>query len=187
MLALRHAKIALLAASGFFLLLVVLNNAVFDYPSNYAFVRHVLGMDTLFSGEAQRWRALPDPAPEDGGYWLHHAFYWGLIAWEAAAGALCFAGAWRLWRVRAAPAAVFHAAKPLAIYGLTLTLLQWFTGFITIGGEWFLMWQSSTWNGQNAAARMFMIFGIILLFVATREDEPVERDQAVGGGGAGCA
>jgi|GEM_PF-5580313 len=30
MLALRHAKIALLAAGGLFLIVVVLNNAVFD-------------------------------------------------------------------------------------------------------------------------------------------------------------
>jgi predicted small integral membrane protein len=171
MIALRHAKIALLAASGLFFLIVVLNNAVFDYPSNYAFVQHVLSMDTLFSGEAQRWRAFPDPTPEDGSYWFHHAFYWSIILWEAAAGALCFAGAWKLWKHRAASASAFHAAKSLAVYGLALTLLQWFTAFITVGAEWFLMWQSSTWNGQDAAARMFMIFGIILLLVALRDEE----------------
>lgn len=169
----RLAKIALLAASGLFFLIVVLNNAVFDYPSNYAFVKHVLSMDSLFSGEAQRWRAFPDPTPEDGSYWLHHAFYWSIIAWEAVAGALCFAGAWKLFKNLKAPAAAFQSAKSLAIYGLTLTLLQWFTAFITVGAEWFLMWQSSSWNGQEAAGRMFMIFGIILLFVSLRDEDGV--------------
>lgn len=171
MLATRHAKIALLAAAGLFFLIVVLNNAVFDYPSNYGFVQHVLSMDTLFSGEAQRWRALPEPLPADGSYWLHHAFYWTIIAWEAAAGALCFAGAVKLWKNVKAPAAVFHAAKDLGVYGLALTLLQWFVAFITVGAEWFLMWQSKGWNGQDAAGRMFMCFGLMLIFLALKDDE----------------
>ncbi len=171
MLALRHTKIALLAAAAFFFLIVVLNNAVFDYPSNYGFVQHVLSMDTLFSGEAQRWRAFPDPTPEDNSYWFHHAFYWTIIAWEAAAGALCALGAWKLCKNVKAPAAVFNAAKTFGVYGLGLTLLQWFTAFITVGAEWFLMWQSKSWNGQDAAGRMFMIFGISLLLVAMKDEE----------------
>lgn len=171
MLASRIVKIAFLAASAFFLFIVVLNNAVFDYPSNYQFVKHVLSMDTLFSGEAQRWRAIPDPSPADGSFWFHHFFYWTIIAWEAVAGVLCAAGAWALWKKRETSAATFNAAKALGIYGLGLTLLQWFTAFITVGAEWFLMWQSSTWNGQEAAGRMFMCFGIMLIFVALRDDE----------------
>jgi predicted small integral membrane protein len=171
MLATRITKIALLAASGLFFLIVVLNNAVFDYPSNYGFVQHVLSMDSLFSGEAQRWRAFPDPTPADGSYWFHHAFYWSIILWEAAAGALCFAGAWKLLKNLKASAAAFNAAKALGVYGLGLTLLQWFTAFITVGAEWFLMWQSSTWNGQDAAGRMFMCFGIMLIVLLHRDDE----------------
>jgi predicted small integral membrane protein len=171
MTATRHAKIALLGASTLFFLIVVLNNAVLDYRSNYEFVRHVLGMDSLFSGDAQVWRAFPDPTPADNSYWLHHVFYWSIIAWEATAGALCGLGAWRLWKMRTAPAAAFQKAKNMAVYGLALTMLQWFTAFITVGAEWFLMWQSKTWNGQEAAGRMFFIFGIILIFVAMRDDE----------------
>lgn len=171
MLATRIVKVSLLGAVAFFFLIVVLNNAVFDYPSNYGFVQHVLSMDTLFSGEAQRWRAFPDPTPEDNSYWLHHAFYWSIIAWEAAAGALCGVAAWKMAGRIKAPAKVFNAAKPLAIYGLGLSLLQWFTAFITVGAEWFLMWQSKGWNGQDAAGRMFMILGITLLFVAMRDED----------------
>jgi predicted small integral membrane protein len=34
------------------------------------------------------------------------------------------------------------------------------------------MWQSQTWNGQNAAFRMFTCIGIILLFLKTSETDP---------------
>jgi Predicted small integral membrane protein (DUF2165) len=49
----------------------------------------------------------------------------------------------------------FEVAKTTPIAGLWLGLLLWSLVFITIGGEWFLMWQSSQWNGELAALRMF--------------------------------
>lgn len=159
----RLAKSALVAALGLFLLIVVFNN-VTDYGSNYGFVFHVLAMDTTFPGNAAMWRAIHSPV-------VYHAFYASIILWEAAASALLFAGAWKLWQSRGEGAAVFNRAKHLAVAGLALNLLQWLVAFITVGGEWFLMWQSKSWNGQEAAARMFMIAGIILLFLNTRDEE----------------
>jgi predicted small integral membrane protein len=41
--------------------------------------------------------------------------------------------------------------------------------FISVGGEWFLMWQSKTWNGQDAAFRMFVVLGIILVYLSLPE------------------
>jgi predicted small integral membrane protein len=102
---------------------------------------------------------------------VYHAFYASIILWEAVACALIFGGAWKLWQARGASAAAFNLAKGLAVAGLALNLLQWLVAFITVGGEWFLMWQSKTWNGQDAAARMFMIVGITLLFLNTRDEE----------------
>ena len=129
-------------------------------------------MDTLFSGESQAWRAFRDPTPEDGSWWFYHVFYASIIVWEAAAGVLCGLGAWQLWQNRSASAAAFASAKKYAIYGLTLSMLQWFIAFITVGAEWFLMWQSSTWNGQDAAFRMFACLGIMLIFLQQSEDHP---------------
>jgi predicted small integral membrane protein len=43
--------------------------------------------------------------------------------------------------------------------------------FLTVGGEWFLMWQSHTWNGQDAAFRMFASLGIILIYLILPEPE----------------
>lgn len=168
---LRLCKIVLVASAAVFLFIVVLNNTVFDYASNYAFVYHVLAMDSLFSGESQSWRAFRDPTPDDGSWWFYHVAYASIILWEAIAGLLCAAGAWKLWNTRFAPASVFQTAKSLAALGLVISMLQWFFAFITVGGEWFLMWQSSTWNGQNAAFRMFACLGLMLLFLMQRDDE----------------
>ena len=159
---LRLAKTALVAASAFFLLLVAFNN-VTDYDSNFQFVRHVLSMDTTFPGNALMWRALPSPV-------VHHVFYATIILWELAAGALLATGAAQLWSARAAAPATWSHAKRFATAGFALSLLQWFVAFITVGGEWFVMWQSKIWNGQDAAFRMFTCFGLILLFLHQPEE-----------------
>jgi len=161
----RLAKIALVAASSFFLLLVVFNNLT-DYGSNFAFVQHVLAMDTTFPGNRGMWRAIGPPA-------AHHLFYATIILWEAVSGLLIGAGAWRLWNERARPGAAWEKAKGLATLGLTLSLLQWYVAFLAVGGEWFLMWQSKTWNGQEAAFRMFAIMGLSLIFLNLRDVDPV--------------
>jgi hypothetical protein len=53
-----------------------------------------------------------------------------------------------MWKARFS-AKDFLAAKPLAIGALTANLGLWFFAFLTVGGEWFVMWQSQTWNGTD--------------------------------------
>jgi predicted small integral membrane protein len=159
----RLSKIALVAASALFLAIVVFNN-ITDYDSNFQFVRHVLNMSTTFPGNQGMWRAIDVPA-------VHHAFYASIIIWELAAAVIIGVGAWKLWVARGASAFVWQQAKQWAALGLTVSMLQWFVAFITVGGEWFLMWQSKVWNGQDAAFRMFAILGLILLFLQQRDDE----------------
>jgi predicted small integral membrane protein len=59
----------------------------------------------------------------------------------------------------------------LALAALALGLLQWLVVFLAVGGEWFLMWQSRTWNGQEAGFRMFTVLGIVMLLVAQPDVE----------------
>ena len=158
---LRAAKIALVFSVAIFYTLVVFNNLT-DYNSNYQFVRHVLMMDSTFSGNQGMWRAINSPS-------AHSAFYDSIIAWEALTMLLCGWGAARMLRAFNAHAAEFDRAKSVAIAALTLSLLMWLIAFLSVGGEWFLMWQSKSWNGQDAAFRMFAVVGIILLLVAQRE------------------
>ena len=55
--------------------------------------------------------------------------------------------------------------------GLALGLVLWFGGFLVVGGEWFQMWQSKTWNGQEAAYRFIVCIGLVLIFLNQRDDE----------------
>jgi predicted small integral membrane protein len=68
--------------------------------------------------------------------------------------------------------AEFGRAKSAAVVGLTLGMLMWLVAFLSVGAEWFLMWQSKAWNGQDAAFRMFAVLGIVLLIVVQPEDRP---------------
>jgi predicted small integral membrane protein len=47
----------------------------------------------------------------------------------------------------------YSRAKAVGVMALALGLLLWLVGFEVIGGEYFLMWQSHTWNGQESAFR----------------------------------
>jgi predicted small integral membrane protein len=155
---LRTAKLLLVAAVALFYTVVVFNNLT-DYNSNYQFVHHVLMMDSTPLGNHGMWRALNGPG------W-HTAFYVSIITWESLVMVLTWWGALRLARTRNQSALAFTQAKQISIGALTLALLMWLVAFLTVGGEWFLMWQSKTWNGQDAAFRMFTVIGIILLLLA---------------------
>jgi predicted small integral membrane protein len=159
----RIAKIALVAAVAFFYSLVVFNNLT-DFDSNYQFVRHVLMMDSTFPGNHGMWRAINAPA-------LHIAFYLGIIAWEIVTTLLLWWGVARMVAAIRFPARRFHAAKQISSVALTLSLLMWLVAFLAVGGEWFLMWQSPSWNGQDAAARNFAVVALVLLIVAQPEAE----------------
>jgi predicted small integral membrane protein len=160
---LRIAKMSLVFAVALFYSLLVLNN-ITDYNSNYQFIRHVLMMDSTFPGNRGMWRALNQPA-------VHTVFYLSIIAWEAVTMILCWWGGLRLARTLRGTAAEFQSAKSIAIPALSLSLLMWLVAFLSVGGEWFLMWQSKTWNGQDAAFRMFTVIGIVLLLLAQPDVE----------------
>jgi predicted small integral membrane protein len=69
------------------------------------------------------------------------------------------------------PPSAFNAAKGVPVLALTLSMLMWLVAFLSVGAEWFLMWQSHTWNGQEAAFRMFAVVGLVLLIVLQPDAE----------------
>jgi predicted small integral membrane protein len=157
MMTTRYAKITMCFVLGLFCLLVAVNN-VMDYPTNYAFVQHVLSMDTTLPNNALKYRAISSPV-------LWEAAYVAIIAAEAAAGTLYIVGAGTLWRARHAPAETFNRAKGYATAAATVAFLLWFFGFMVVGGEWFAMWESQTWNGQEPAFRFYVSVLAVLIFV----------------------
>jgi predicted small integral membrane protein len=162
---LRTVKVLLVFGVAIFYTLVVLNN-ITDYNSNYQFVRHVLMMDSTFPGNRGMWRAINTPL-------FHTAFYVSIISWETITMMLCWWGGIRMASARGASVATFQRSKGVSIAAMALSLLMWLIAFLAVGGEWFLMWQSKSWNGQDAAFRMFTVIGIVLLLVA----QPDSADQ----------
>jgi predicted small integral membrane protein len=158
MFTIRLVKTTMVASVALFALLVAYNN-VTDYGSNYAFVRHTLSMDTTFPDNAQKGRAITSPVVWTLGYWA-------IILTEASTGLVLAFAAWRLMRTWRRPAAAFNAAKQYVVIGVGLGFLLWFTGFMVVGGEWFMMWQSKQWNGQEAAFRFYMTLLAVGIFVS---------------------
>lgn len=163
MIAVRAAKIAMVAAIAFFASLVAFGN-ITDYGTNFVFVQHVLSMDTVFPFSTIRYRAVTDPT-------LHHLAYALIIAAEAATALLCWIGAYRLLRAIRADARAFNRAKACAVAGLTLGFLLWQVGFMSVGGEWFGMWQSPEWNGVPSAFRFVVVIVGVLIVVLLPDEE----------------
>jgi predicted small integral membrane protein len=159
----RLAKISMVASLALFALIVAVDNIV-DYGANFAFVQHVLSMDTTFPDDPLRWRAITSPA-------LWHASYGLIIAGEGATSLAFAIAAWQMARSARGSAAAFAAAKRHVHTGALLGFLVWFTGFMVVGGEWFGMWQSQAWNGQQAAFRFYLTILGVVIYVSLPDGE----------------
>lgn len=157
----RLCKILLVAAIASFFTLVAFGN-LSDYGSNEELVRHVLSMDTIFETSKLRWRAITNPTLQTGGYWL-------IIATQIIAAVVLWTGSIRLLGARNSIG--FDRAKSIAVAGLTLGFLLYAVGFVVIGGEWFAVWQSRTWNGQQKAFHFLTMIGValVVLLISDRD------------------
>ena len=170
MIAMRAAKVAAVAAIALLASLVAFGNMT-DYGTNFAFVQHVLSMDSILPNSAITYRAITHPS-------LHHAAYAVINAAEAATAALCWIGAFRLLRRIRSDAGNFNRAKTFAVAGLTLGFLLWQVGFMSIGGEWFGMWMSGRWNGVPSAFRILVTIIAVLIFLAMPDEDLDRRGPA---------
>ena len=145
-----HLTATLLTASvALYIALVAFGN-ITDFGTNQAFVQHVLAMDTTFKDDDLMWRAITSKG-------LQNTAYVAIIIWETLAALVLIYGTW-LWARRD-----YARARNISTYGLLMLLLLFGAGFIAIGGEWFSMWQSKTWNGLEAATRVIVFTGFVLI------------------------
>ena len=149
--AFRLTATLLTATVALYIALVAFGN-ITDFGTNQQFVQHVLAMDTTFKDDDLMWRAVTSKG-------LQNAAYVAIIVWETLAALVLIYGTW-LW-VRSDDL----RARRFSTYGLLMLMLLFGAGFIAIGGEWFSMWQSDTWNGLDAALRVFLLSGVVLLVV----------------------
>lgn len=157
----RLCKTALVGSVALLFTLFAFGN-VTDYDSNWIFVRHVMSMDTVIPDSTLHWRAISDPT-------LQTAAYWIIIVWQAAIAAVLWVGVAQLFA--ASSSRGFAQAKSVAVVGLTAGILLLLVPFIAIGGEWFAMWQSSTWNSQNEAFQLTITIGIVLIVLLLPEKD----------------
>src|SRR5829696_10585444 len=143
MLVLRASKAIAVAAMGLLVSLVAFGNLT-DYDTNFAFVQHVLLMDTTFPSSTIRYRAITNPV-------LHHAAYALIIAAEVLTAALCWMGALQLLRHIGDTGQGFNRAKRTAIAGLTVGFLLWKVGFIAPRRRvvWNVEVAAVEWNPQR--------------------------------------
>jgi predicted small integral membrane protein len=158
----RASKIILIGGIGCLALLVAINN-VLDYESNFRFVQHVMSMDTVYPENALKYRAITEPA-------LHTLTYVIIISSEFATAIFCLGGSLRLLRQIGSDAQTFNRAKSLSVMGLTAGFALWFFGFMVVGAEWFCMWQSPDWNGQESAFRFVACILLVLIYTAQHDD-----------------
>ncbi|MGA9895023.1 MAG: DUF2165 family protein, partial [Xanthobacteraceae bacterium] len=62
-------------------------------------------------------------------------------------------------------------AKVWAVAGLGTGFGVWFFGFLVIAGEYFAMWQSKAWNGQEAAFRITAVILAVLIYVSLPDED----------------
>jgi predicted small integral membrane protein len=159
----RLVKVTMVAALAAFALIVAYDNIV-DYDSNYEFVRHVLSMDTTFGTSVLKNRAISNET-------IWHAAYAVIIGAEGMTGLLLAFGALVLLRRLKSPAGLFNRAKAWAVAGLGVGFGIWFFGFLVIAGEYFAMWQSKIWNGQEAAFRITAVILAVLIYVSLPDED----------------
>ncbi|MFG3280671.1 DUF2165 domain-containing protein [Streptomyces sp. NPDC048111] len=147
----------LTATVALYMALVAFGN-ITDFDTNRQFVQHVLAMDTTFKDPDLMWRAITSRALQDIAYVL-------IIIWESVAALVLVVASVGWARGLRGGAAGPARARRLATVGLVMVLLLFGAGFIAVGGEWFAMWQSKSWNGLDAAARNFMMAGVVLVIV----------------------
>ncbi|WP_139415783.1 DUF2165 domain-containing protein [Agromyces laixinhei] len=167
--------VVLVALNGLYILLVAFGN-ITDFGTNQAFVHHVLAMDTTNFGAPAgedldpdvMWRAITDPV-------LQNIGYVGVIVWESAT-AIALIAAVVFW-IRERHHG-YRVARALSTIGLLMLLALFMGGFITIGGEWFQMWKSTSWNGLDPAFRnsVLALIALVIIHLPSAHWQPRERD-----------
>lgn len=134
-----------------------------DFATNQAFVHHVLAMDTTNFGSkpgtgldpSVMWRAVTALPLQNTGYVF-------VIGWELLADIVLMAAsaAWIIER-----GTCYTRARALSTIGLLMIVLLFVGGFIDIGGEWFQMWRSASWNGLDTAFRNIVLASLPMILI----------------------
>lgn len=167
----------LVALNAIYIVSVALGNIISPID-NWLYVKHVLSMDTTSFGtmlgrnlsDETQWRSVTNPK-------IQLAVYILIIFWESLSGIILVAATFLWYKQRGTN---YFSARALSSIGLLMIILLFFGGFIIVGGEWFQMWKSTSWNGLNAAFRITVLatFPLVLIHLpfAFWQRQPDEED-----------
>jgi predicted small integral membrane protein len=145
--------------------LLVSDDNIFDFATNWQFVHHVLAMDSMeswFNGAALRDRAITNQTYQE-------IFYFAIILGEITFGLLCAWGGCRmLYGTICNHKKIYNGGKIPFTLGCAVAVLVWYTGFAVIGAEYFSMW-ANQWNGQLKAYTFIGLILISLIYVSQPE------------------
>lgn len=99
-----------------------------------------------------------------------------IILTEAVAGSLALVGAWRMWSQRNSETAAFAAAKRFAILGSGIAVLNWFLGFLVIGGTAIMMGQAEGMEGAMRGATSMATLSFLTLIYLSMSEPPRAAD-----------
>lgn len=128
-------------------------NNTFDFNTNYEFVKHVLSMDTTFNPNSIR--AIHNES-------IHLLAYLGIIGWQ-----------YLTFGVGVLGLKEYHSIGRVKFINasLMMAITLYFFGYIIVASEWFMMWQSSKWNGKNTAFMFTMLLILILNLINSRHED----------------
>ncbi|MFF0829138.1 DUF2165 family protein [Brevibacillus sp. NPDC003359] len=72
-------------------------------------------------------------------------------------------------------AKTFNNSKTFAYIAYMFAFCIWFFGFVIVGAEWFAMWQSQVWNGQQVAFNITEVMIGFVILVSLRDRELTDR------------
>lgn len=158
----RYIKIGLALAVGLLAALWAINN-ILNWSTAQGAVAYALSQENQSGYLAHIIPPITNPVAATIGLIV-------IILTEATAGSLALFGAWRMWSQRRGDAAAFLQAKGPAILGAGIAVLNWFLGFLVIGGTIIMMGQAEGMEGaMRGAANMATLSFLTLIYLSMAE------------------
>ena len=164
------ASAIVLMAAAYFLVVAFDNitNPTNPSGSNWPFVKGVLGGQGTPADNGFEWRFIDQT-------WFDVLAYIGIIAGETLAGITLFIGG-ILGLRRSRTADGWEPPQRWTFVGAFLGLMVFFFGFITVGGNWFIMYENAKWNGlspafQNTVTTLLAALLVVAVAVGGRAAE----------------
>ncbi len=162
-MSIRTSQILLLSLLALYTFMVFINN-ILDPQANLIFVEMILSMEDVFPDSPQAWRGIEHPI-------LQRVAFGLIIGTEFFTSVCCSYGVYHMICARKMSEEKFTLAKKWGVLGIMLGIVLWFGGFVIVGGEWFLSWQSEHFSGVELGLRNAIFFLGVLIVMGFRESD----------------